>query len=111
MVGAVGVLSIGESDTDLLLKGLKDAESETQSSVQLSQIPGIFETQRLKYEEKIADLERLLQEKKDNNLDFEFMFTNLSDKSKIMQEENAELSQKIIDLQSRLSHVESEISD
>ena len=29
MVGAVGVLSIGESDTDLLLKGLKDIESDT----------------------------------------------------------------------------------
>ena len=46
MVGTVGVLSIGESDTDLLLKGLKDVESETSGSVQLSQIPGIFETQR-----------------------------------------------------------------
>lgn len=60
MVGAVGVLSIGESDTDLLLKGLKDVESEASQSVQLSQIPGIFETQRQKYEEKIADLEKLL---------------------------------------------------
>ena len=98
MVGAVGVLSIGESDTDLLLKGLKDVESEASQSVQLSQIPGIFETQRQKYEEKIADLEKLLQDKKDNNRDFEFIFTNLSDKSKIMQEENGELSQKIIDL-------------
>ena len=92
MVGAVGVLSIGESDTDLLLKGLKDVESEASQSVQLSQIPGIFETQRQKYEEKIADLEKLLQDKKDNNRDFEFIFTNLSDKSKIMQEENGELS-------------------
>ena len=35
-------------------------------------------------DEKIADLEKLLQDKKDNNLDFEFMFTNLSDKNKIM---------------------------
>jgi len=33
MVGAVGVLSIGESDTDLLLKGLKDVDSEPSGGV------------------------------------------------------------------------------